>query len=141
MSDSTQLERRYRRLLACYPAAFRREHEQEILSVLMEGAAEGQQRPRLADAVNLLTHAIPMRLRQLAPWNALRRLRPMKLQPSAYQYRRPRLWIRVRVGIGISLVVLSAILLGYGYWWGALLLAAAALHFYFAYCLRHPASN
>ena len=55
MSASTHLERRYRRLLAFYPAAFRREHEEEILSVLMDGAAEGQQRPGLAESVNLLT--------------------------------------------------------------------------------------
>ena len=45
MSDSAGLERRYLRLLACYPRAFRREHEQEILAVLMAGADEGQQRP------------------------------------------------------------------------------------------------
>ena len=46
MSDSAALERRYRRLLACYPRAFRHEHEQEILSVLMAGVGDGQQRPR-----------------------------------------------------------------------------------------------
>jgi hypothetical protein len=38
MSDSARLERGYRRLLACYPRAFRPEHEQEILSVLMASA-------------------------------------------------------------------------------------------------------
>ena len=54
MSDSADLERRYRRLLACYPRAFRREHEQEILAVLMAGADEGQQRPRLGEAANLI---------------------------------------------------------------------------------------
>jgi hypothetical protein len=42
VSDSTQLERRYLRLLAFYPKAFRREHEQEMLSVLIAGAADGQ---------------------------------------------------------------------------------------------------
>jgi hypothetical protein len=56
MSDSVDLERRYRRLLAGYPRAFRREHEQEILSVLMAGADEGQQRPRLGEAANLIKH-------------------------------------------------------------------------------------
>ena len=45
MSDATQLERGYRRLLAFYPTAFRREHEQEMLAVLLAGAAEGQRRP------------------------------------------------------------------------------------------------
>jgi hypothetical protein len=62
MSDSTALERRYRRLLACYPRAFRREHEQEILAVLMAGADEAQQRPRLEEAANLIKHALWMRL-------------------------------------------------------------------------------
>ncbi len=37
MTDSTALERHYRRLLALYPKAFRREHEQEMLSVLIAG--------------------------------------------------------------------------------------------------------
>jgi hypothetical protein len=62
MSDSADLERRYRRLLAGYPHAFRREHEQEILAVLMAGADEGQQRPRLGEAANLIKHALWMRL-------------------------------------------------------------------------------
>jgi hypothetical protein len=47
MSDSADLERRYRQLLAGYPRAFRREHEQEIIAVLMAGAGEGQRRPGL----------------------------------------------------------------------------------------------
>ena len=50
MTDATDLERRYRRLLKCFPARYRREHEQEILSVLMAGASEGQRRPGLAEA-------------------------------------------------------------------------------------------
>ena len=62
MSDSAGLERRYGRLLACYPRAFRREHEQEILAVLMAGADEGQQRPGLGEAANLMRHALWMRL-------------------------------------------------------------------------------
>ena len=62
MSDCADLERRYRRLLACYPHAFRHEHEQEILAVLMAGADEGQQRPRLGEAANLIKHALWMRL-------------------------------------------------------------------------------
>ena len=45
MSDSADLERRYRRLLVCYPRSFRREHEQEMLSVLMAGAGDGQHAP------------------------------------------------------------------------------------------------
>jgi len=45
VSDSTQLERRYRRLLAFYPKAFRREHEQEMLAVLIAGAARAKGDP------------------------------------------------------------------------------------------------
>jgi hypothetical protein len=47
MSDSASLERGYRRLLACYPRAFRRENEEEILAVLMACAQDGQTRPSL----------------------------------------------------------------------------------------------
>jgi hypothetical protein len=46
MNDDSALERRYRRLLACYPGAFRREHEHEMLSVLMAGAEQGQRPAR-----------------------------------------------------------------------------------------------
>jgi len=67
MSDSKGLERRYRRLLACYPRAFRREYEQEILAVLMAGADEGQQRPRLGEAADLISRATWMRLRPRVP--------------------------------------------------------------------------
>ena len=62
MSDSADLERRYRRLLTCYPHAFRHEHEQEILAVLMAGADDRQRRPRLGEAANLIKHALWMRL-------------------------------------------------------------------------------
>jgi hypothetical protein len=63
MSDRSQLERRYRRLLACYPRAFRREHEEEMLMVLLASAREGRQRPGVPDSVNLLWHALWLRLR------------------------------------------------------------------------------
>jgi hypothetical protein len=67
MSGSGGLERRCRRLLACYPRAFRREHEQEILSVLMAGAGDAQQRPRLGEAADLIRSAIWFRLRPRVP--------------------------------------------------------------------------
>ena len=35
-TDQARLERGYRRLLACYPAGFRRESEEEILAVLLD---------------------------------------------------------------------------------------------------------
>jgi hypothetical protein len=63
MSDSTELERRYRRLLLWYPRAFRLEKEQEILSVLMAGAADGQRRPSGGEVIDLIVNGISMRLR------------------------------------------------------------------------------
>jgi hypothetical protein len=125
MTDSTRLERRYRRLLAFYPKAFRHEQEQEILAVLMAAAAEGQQRPRLAESVDLLSSAIFMRLRQI-------RL------PGPWEYSHSALMLPVRVVIGIWLVSLTAVLYGYGVsgWWGVLLVPAAVAHFYAAYRLR-----
>jgi hypothetical protein len=65
MTDAARLERRYRRLLAFYPAAFRREHEEEMLVVLMACARNGRRRPGLADCADLIRSAIWMRLR---PW-------------------------------------------------------------------------
>ena len=102
MNDDPDLERRYRRLLACYPAAFRREHEQEVLSVLMAGAEEGQRWPRPAEVADLLRSATSMRLRA-------------RLRASwAWEYRHRRVMVPVRVISGIWLVVLTAILCGWG---------------------------
>jgi hypothetical protein len=63
MSDSAGLEQGYRRLLSCYPRAFRRENEQEILAVLMDSARDGQQWPGLAESADLIRGAVRMRLR------------------------------------------------------------------------------
>ncbi|GAA1792093.1 hypothetical protein [Actinomadura chokoriensis] len=68
------LEDRYRRLLACYPADHRAEHEDEMLDVLMAGARPGQARPSLADTADLLYGAVRIRVRRAArggtgsPW-------------------------------------------------------------------------
>jgi hypothetical protein len=56
------LERRYRRLLACYPRAYRRDNEEEILAVLLASAHDGQQRPGLAESADLIKGAMRMRL-------------------------------------------------------------------------------
>jgi hypothetical protein len=66
VADSASLERGYRRLLACYPRAFRRENEEEILAVLMACAQDGQARPSLEAAVDLLKGAMRLRLRPRA---------------------------------------------------------------------------
>lgn len=63
MSEQARLERRYRRLLACYPRAFRRENEEEILAVLLACAQDGQQRPGFAASADLIKGAVQARLR------------------------------------------------------------------------------
>jgi hypothetical protein len=54
------LERGYRRVLACYPKAFRRESGEEVLAVLMATAHEGQRRVGLAESVDLIMGALRM---------------------------------------------------------------------------------
>ena len=63
--------------------------------------------------------------------------RIMKLV-TPYGYKHPQLVAHVRVGVGVWLLILTAILYGYGVgsWWGVLLMPAAALCFYLAY--REP---
>jgi hypothetical protein len=56
-----RLERGYRRLLAFYPAAHRRVHEEEMLAVLMTQAPEGKRRPGIAEVVDLLLGALRVR--------------------------------------------------------------------------------
>jgi hypothetical protein len=55
------LARGYRWLLACYPAWYRRIHEDEMLAVLMADAPPGKQRPGLAEAADLLMGALRIR--------------------------------------------------------------------------------
>jgi hypothetical protein len=57
------LERAYRRWLRWYPRTFRREHEAEILGVLMAGARRGQRRPELMECLDLVGNAVRMHLR------------------------------------------------------------------------------
>lgn len=63
MSERSELEHRYRRLLAWYPPGHRRDHEEEMLWVLLAAARGGQRRPALADAVNLIWGALRIRVR------------------------------------------------------------------------------
>jgi len=55
------LERGYRRLLVFYPAWYRRAHEEEMLAVLMTAAPAGKQRPRIAEAADLIWSALRIR--------------------------------------------------------------------------------
>jgi hypothetical protein len=68
--DSALLERRYRRLLAWYPRGFRRDHEDELLSVLLACAEDGRRSPGLAESADLIRAGMRMRLR--APRTAVR---------------------------------------------------------------------
>jgi hypothetical protein len=70
MSDRAALERWYRRLLLAYPRAFRRQNGPEILAVLMACAPDGQRRPSLAEAADLIRGGLWMRLRPGVPASA-----------------------------------------------------------------------
>ena len=119
MSDSTQLERRYQRLLAFYPKAFRREHEQEMLAVLIAGAAEGQRRPSPEEAIYLVSNAILMRL-----WQTF-----TKLFVRPYEVRHRRLLWGFRIVFGLVLLGVAMFALSYGSWWALWFLAGAAADF------------
>jgi hypothetical protein len=70
MTDQEHLERSYRRLLGWYPRAFRREKGPEILAVLMACARDGQRRPGLAEAADLIRGGLWLRLRPGVPRSA-----------------------------------------------------------------------
>jgi hypothetical protein len=63
MNNHSRLEQRYRRLVALYPAAYRAEYGDELLTVLMACSRVGQRRPGLPDSFALLVGAVQMRLR------------------------------------------------------------------------------
>ena len=63
MNETADLDRGYRRVLACYPRSFRRENEDEILAVLVASAKEGQRRVELAECAALVRGGLRMRLR------------------------------------------------------------------------------
>lgn len=62
MTDRERLERRYRRLLACYPRAFRRDHGHELLGVLMTGAENGRWAAGPAAVADLIAGGLRMRV-------------------------------------------------------------------------------
>lgn len=64
MTGADDLERRYRRLLRWYPAAFRQEYEDEFIGVLMAAARPGQRRPEPFECLDLITNGLRQRLRQ-----------------------------------------------------------------------------
>jgi hypothetical protein len=76
------LERRYRRLLACYPRFFRCDSADEVLAVLMTSSRPGQRWPSLAECEDLLASAVRMRLgpgRSSPPRSVAKAVRLMRL--------------------------------------------------------------
>ena len=64
------LERRYRRLLRCYPPAHREVHREEMLGVLLDAARPGQRTPGLRETVNLAACGLAIRVRRIPGWLA-----------------------------------------------------------------------
>jgi hypothetical protein len=62
------LERRYRRLFACYPASYRATSEDEMLGVAMAGTKPGQRWPTLGEVRSLILGGARMRLSGLLSW-------------------------------------------------------------------------
>ena len=124
MTDPT-LERRYRRLLALYPRSFRAEHGDEMLSVLLSGAAAGQTRPRPGEVTDAVRHGLGRRLRG-------------RRYPGSWERDHARLMFPLRLAIATWLVFLTSVLYGYGRGglWGVVLVPAIGLHLLYAYRLR-----
>jgi hypothetical protein len=64
------LERRYRRLLRCYPPSHREFHREEMLGVLLAAARPGQRTPGLRETVNLAACGLVIRVRRIPGWLA-----------------------------------------------------------------------
>ena len=58
------LERRYSRLLRCYPPAHRQVHREEMLGVLLATARPGQRAPGARQTVNLVACGLAIRARR-----------------------------------------------------------------------------
>ena len=129
MTDHSPLERRYRRWLALYPKSFRAEREDEMLAVLMQGAAPDQTRPRVREAANLATHG-------------LRRRASRGRFPSNWERAHANVMFPVRIIIALWLCLLSTLLIvsHRGELWLLLLVPAILLHLYIAYRIRPGAT-
>jgi hypothetical protein len=73
---SDPLARRYRRLLVCYPRAYRRERGEELVATLLEAAPPTRVRPTARETANLIGHGLRARLgrptsRTVVVWAAL----------------------------------------------------------------------
>jgi hypothetical protein len=69
-AGTAALERRYLRLLRCYPPSHRAFHREEMLGVLLDTARPGQRTPGLRQAVNLAACGLAIRVRRIPGWLA-----------------------------------------------------------------------
>ena len=69
-AGAAALERRYLRLLRCYPPSHRAVHREEMLGVLLAAARPGQRTPGLGQAVNLAACGLAIRVRRIPGWLA-----------------------------------------------------------------------
>ena len=69
-AGTAALERRYRRLLRCYPPSHREFHREEMLGVLLAAARPGQRTPGLRGTVNLAACGLAIRVRRIPGWLA-----------------------------------------------------------------------
>jgi signal transduction histidine kinase len=59
----------------------------------------------------------------------------MRILVRKFVYRHPKAWAGLQSAVAIWLIILGAILCSYGFWWGALLIAVAALQLWISYRL------
>jgi hypothetical protein len=60
---------------------------------------------------------------------------------SSHDHHRHRAAAHVRFGVGLWLLALAVYLCDSGVWWGLLLVAPAALHFYLGYRLQRSVQS
>src|SRR5215470_142872 len=70
MSHSPALERRYRRLLAWFPAEHRRAFGEEMIGVLLAATPDGSSRPGPGGAFDLIRGGLRARFRSGLRWLA-----------------------------------------------------------------------
>src|SRR6202167_468645 len=69
-AGAAALERRYLRLLRCYPPSHRAFHREEMLGVLLATARPGQRTPGLRQTVSLPACGLAIRVRRIPGWLA-----------------------------------------------------------------------
>jgi hypothetical protein len=130
---TSELERRYRRLLRAYPKVWRAENETALLATLDEAAFPGQKRPKMRESKSLLANGLRTRvrpssvdrssaLRQGLVWGSMAWLGVFatvpilwawqRVYPSA-NYSRPFSLAAVPVMFGYPIAVLSRLWLGF----------------------------